>query len=98
MESRRRRAILWILGAGRALGLMVPLRASGTGPDFAVLKRIGSRVDDRAGVISIEARSGCVRRPQPDPNTFVSKCATSWRCRWPTISRPILASRYPASG
>jgi type IV pilus assembly protein PilQ len=72
MESRRRKAILWILCAGLALGLMVPLRASGTGPDFAVLKRITSRVDDRAGVISIEASDPVPYvASQPDPNTFV---------------------------
>ncbi len=72
MESRRRKAILWILCAGLALGLMVPLRASGTGPNFAVIKRIGSRVDDRAGVISIEASDPVPYvASQPDPNTFV---------------------------
>jgi type IV pilus assembly protein PilQ len=72
MESRRRKAILWILCAGLALGLMAPLRASGTGPDFAVLKRIGSRVDDRAGVISIEASDPVPYvASQPDPKTFV---------------------------
>ena len=73
MESRRRKAILWILCAGLALGLMVPLRASGTGPDFAVLKRIGSRVDDRAGVISIEAS---------DPVAYVGRSSR------PGIRRP----------
>src|SRR6266566_9473846 len=72
MESRRRKAILWILCAGLALGLMVPLRASGTGPDFAVLKRITSRVDDHAGVISIEASDPVPYvASQPDPRTFV---------------------------
>ncbi|HYS27643.1 MAG TPA: hypothetical protein VEP46_18670, partial [Vicinamibacterales bacterium] len=58
------------MGALLALGAMVPLRASVT--DTAVLKRIGSRVDDRAGVISIEASDPVPYvASQPDPRTFV---------------------------
>jgi len=58
------------LGALLALGAMVPLRASVT--DTAVLKRITSRVDDRAGVISIEASDPVPYvASQPDPRTFV---------------------------
>ncbi len=94
MESRRRKAILWILCAGLALGLMVPLRASGTGPDFAVLKRIGSRVNDRAGVISIEASDPVAYvASQPDPNTFVVESALRMRApstaRWSRASASI---------
>jgi type IV pilus assembly protein PilQ len=70
MESR---PISWkypVLGALLALGIIVPLRASST--DSAVLKRITSRVDDRAGVISIEASDPVPYvASQPDPRTFV---------------------------
>src|SRR6266850_7917536 len=70
----------WTLDSGRcwklilcallALGVIVPLRASST--ETAVLKRIGSRVDDRAGVISIEASDPVAYvASQPDPRTFV---------------------------
>jgi type IV pilus assembly protein PilQ len=67
------RPIHWklpVLGALLALGIIVPLRASGT--DMAVLKRITSRVDDRAGVLSIEASDPVPYvASQPDPRTFV---------------------------
>ena len=70
MECRPRNAILWILCAALAVGTMVQLRASST--DMAVLKRIASRVDDRAGVISIEASDPVPYvASQPDPKTFV---------------------------
>src|SRR6058998_1705829 len=70
----------WTLESGRcwklilcallALGVIVPLRASST--ETAVLRRIGSRVDDRAGVISIEASDPVAYvASQPDPRTFV---------------------------
>ena len=49
MACRPRNAILWMLCAALGIGVMVPLRASST--DLAVLKRISSRVDNRAGVI-----------------------------------------------
>jgi type IV pilus assembly protein PilQ len=53
-----------------AIGVMVPLRASST--DLAVLKRISFRVDDRAGVISIEASEPVPYvASQSDPKTFV---------------------------
>jgi type IV pilus assembly protein PilQ len=70
MECRLVRWKLPVLGALLALGAMVPLRASVT--DTAVLKRIASRVDDRAGVISIEASDPVPYvASQPDPRTFV---------------------------
>src|SRR5258705_11412290 len=70
MECRLVRCKLPVLGALLALGAMVPLRASVT--DTAVLKRITSRVDDRAGVISIEASHPVAYvASQPDPRTFV---------------------------
>jgi type IV pilus assembly protein PilQ len=59
-----------LLGALVALGIIVPLRASST--DIAVLKRITSRVEDRAGVLSIEASDPVPYvASQPDPRTFV---------------------------
>ena len=70
MECRLVGWKLPVLGALLALGAMVPLRASVT--DTAVLKRITSRVDDRAGVISIEASDPVPYvASQPDPRTFV---------------------------
>ena len=68
-----RRPVKWkwlVLSALLALSTIVPLRASAT--DTAVLKRITSRVDDRAGVISIEASDPVPYvASQPDPRTFV---------------------------
>ena len=59
-----------ILGLLAALGIIVPLRASST--DIAVLKRITSRLDDRAGVLSIEASDPVPYvASQPDAHTFV---------------------------
>jgi len=70
MACRPRNAILWMLCAALGIGVMVPLRASST--DLAVLKRISSRVDNRAGVISIEASDPVPYvASQPDPRTFV---------------------------
>jgi type IV pilus assembly protein PilQ len=54
-----------------ALGVMDPLRASG-GTDPALLTRIASSVDGRAGVIAIEASTPVPYvASQPEPNTFV---------------------------
>ena len=92
MESRRRKCNPVDSAAPRlALGVMVPLRASGTGTDVAVLKRIGSRVDERAGVISIEASDPVPYvASQPDPNTFVVELRDVVAMSVsPTISRPI---------
>ena len=59
-----------VLGALAALVVIVPLAASST--DTAMLKRIASRVDDRSGVISIEASDPVPYiASQPDPRTFV---------------------------
>src|SRR5918912_56353 len=53
-----------------ALGIMIPPRAAST--ETAMLKRIASRVDDHAGVISIEASDPVPYvASQPDPKTFV---------------------------
>ena len=70
MDCRPVKWKLPVLGALLALGIIVPLRASST--DMAVLKRIGSRVDQHAGVISIEASDPVPYvASQPDPRTFV---------------------------
>jgi type IV pilus assembly protein PilQ len=59
------------IGLALALGALNPLRAAG-GADPAMLKRITSSVDDRTGVIAIEASTPVAYvASQPDPNTFV---------------------------
>jgi type IV pilus assembly protein PilQ len=58
------------IGALLALVAIAQLGASST--DTAMLKRIASRVDDRAGIISIEASDPVPYvASQPDPRTFV---------------------------
>jgi type IV pilus secretin PilQ/predicted competence protein len=58
------------IGAFLALVAIAQLGASST--DTAMLKRIASRVDDRAGIISIEASDPVPYvASQPDPHTFV---------------------------
>jgi type IV pilus assembly protein PilQ len=75
MAVTSRYLVLVALCTGAALGFMTPLDASGvagTRVDAPVLKRIASRINDQAGVITIEAS---VPVPyvasQPDPRTFV---------------------------
>ena len=61
---------IWLCGALLALLAIVSLAASST--DTAVLKRITSRVDDRSGIVSIEASDPVPYvASQPDPRTFV---------------------------
>src|ERR1043165_1582744 len=72
MRPWKLRSGMWklIACAMLALGIIVPLRASST--DTAVLKRIGSRVDERAGVITIEASDPVPYvASQPDPRVFI---------------------------
>ena len=74
MDSRICRSTLasssLVIGALLALIAIAHLGASST--DTAILKRIASRVDDRAGVISIEASDPVPYvASQPDPRTFV---------------------------
>ena len=70
MQSRSRHVILWAVCAMLAASVMVPVRAAGTDP--AVLKRISSRVDDRTGVVSIEASDPVPYvTSQPSPTEFV---------------------------
>jgi type IV pilus assembly protein PilQ len=55
-----------------ALGVMAPLGASGARADAALLRKIASRLDDRMGVIAIEASAPVPYvASQPDPRTFV---------------------------
>lgn len=69
---RRRQIVLLVLCAAVALGVRTPLDASGAGASVATLKKIGSRVDGRAGVISIEASDPVPYvASQPDPRMFV---------------------------
>jgi type IV pilus assembly protein PilQ len=69
---RRRQIVLLVMCAGVALGVRIPLHASGAGANVATLKKIASRVDGRAGVISIEASDPVPYiASQPDPRTFV---------------------------
>jgi hypothetical protein len=55
-----------------ALGALQPLRANGGAADPSTLTRIASRVDDRAGVVAIEASAPVPYvASQPSPDTFV---------------------------
>jgi type IV pilus assembly protein PilQ len=54
------------------VGAVVPSGLSGAGTDSAMLKKIASRLDDRTGVISIEATDPVPYvASQPDPRTLV---------------------------
>ena len=66
-----RYTILLVLCAAMAVGAMNPLAASGARVD-ATLTKIGSRVDGKLGVISIEASDPVPYvASQPDPRMFV---------------------------
>ena len=55
-----------------AAGVMAPIGAAGARTDAAMLKRIGSRLDGRTGVIAIEASTPVPYvASQPDAKTFV---------------------------
>jgi type IV pilus secretin PilQ/predicted competence protein len=67
-----RYSILLGLCLAMAAGVMAPLGAAGARSDAAMLKRIGSRVDGRTGVIAIEASTPVPYvASQPDARTFV---------------------------
>ena len=60
------------LVVGALLALITIARLGASSTDTAMLKRIASRVDDRAGIISIEASDPVPYvASQPDPRTFV---------------------------
>jgi type IV pilus assembly protein PilQ len=65
----RRHAVVVVCGL---LAVGTSLTASGAGTDLATLKRIASRLDNRAAVIAIEASAPVAYvAAQPDPRTFV---------------------------
>jgi type IV pilus assembly protein PilQ len=67
-----RYSILLGLCLAMTAGVMAPLGAAGARSDAAMLKRIGSRVDSRTGVIAIEASTPVPYvASQPDARTFV---------------------------
>jgi type IV pilus assembly protein PilQ len=67
-----RYSILLGLCLAVAAGVMAPLGAAGARSDAAMLKRIGSRIDGRTGVIAIEASAPVPYvASQPDARTFV---------------------------
>jgi type IV pilus assembly protein PilQ len=60
------------IGVALAAALMAPLGANGSRSEVAMLKKIASRVNDRAGVIAIEASDPVPYvASQPDPRMFV---------------------------
>ena len=66
-----RQTTVLLLCAAMALGAKASLTAS-AGIETATLKKIASRVDERAGVIAIEASAPVAYvAAQPDPRTFV---------------------------
>ena len=67
-----RYSMLLGLGLALLLGATVPAGVIGAGTDAAMLRQITSRLDERTGVISIEASDPVPYvTTQPDPNTFV---------------------------
>ena len=63
---------LLVLGALVATGAMAPLGASGGRTELPTLTSIGSRVDDRTGVVTIESSAPVPYvASQPDPRTYV---------------------------
>ena len=67
-----RRTPVVLLCVVMAVGAKASLTASAPGIEMATLKKIASRVDDRAGVIAIEASAPVAYvAAQPDPQTFV---------------------------
>src|SRR5688572_30459549 len=70
MRTRLVIVIVVLIAAGAAV--MAPLGANGRRAEVAMLKKIGSQVSDRAGVIAIEASDPVPYVvSQPDPRTFV---------------------------
>ena len=72
MRLTYRYATLLGLSTILGLGVMAPLGARGVRTDAATLRKIASRVDDRAGVITIEASDPVPYvASQPDPRSLV---------------------------
>jgi type IV pilus secretin PilQ/predicted competence protein len=63
---------LLVLGLLVATGAIAPVGATGGSPELPTLTKIGSRVDERTGVITIEASDPVPYvASQPDPRTYV---------------------------
>ena len=61
-----------LLCLAMAVGAKAPLTATAAGIEMATLRKIASRVDERAGVIAIESSAPVAYvAAQPDPHTFV---------------------------
>src|SRR5688500_1837963 len=72
MRLRYRLSILLGALAVTATGVMTPLGARAVRPDAATLTKIASRVDARAGVVTIEASDPVPYvATQPDPRVLV---------------------------
>ncbi len=72
MPVTYRHTMLLGLCTAMALGVMAPLGARGARADAALLRKIASTLDDRTGVIAIEASAPVPYvASQPDPRTFV---------------------------
>jgi type IV pilus assembly protein PilQ len=72
MRLRYRHSTLFGLCVAMALGVLTPLTASSARTDAATLTKIASRVDERSGVVSIEASDPVPYvSSQPDPRTLV---------------------------
>ena len=67
-----RNTVLLVLSVAMTVGARAPLAAGGARVDQVTLRKIASRVDGRAGVISIEASDPVSYiASQPDPRLFV---------------------------
>ena len=67
-----RHVSLLLVSVVTAAGVGSPLLASGTRPELPTLTKISSRVDERAGIIAIEASEPVPYvASQPDPRTYV---------------------------
>jgi type IV pilus assembly protein PilQ len=67
-----RYSVLLGLCVALVVGAVVPSGLNGAGADGAILKKISSRLDDRTGIISIEATFPVPYvASQPDPRTFI---------------------------
>jgi type IV pilus assembly protein PilQ len=67
-----RHTTVLLLCLGMAVAAKASLTASGAGVETATLRKIASRVDERAGVIAIEASAPVAYvAAQPDPTNFV---------------------------
>jgi type IV pilus assembly protein PilQ len=72
MRLRYRFSSLLGVSVAIALGVLAPVGAKGVRTDAAILKKIASRVDERAGVVTIEASDPVPYvTSQPDPRVLL---------------------------